>query len=295
MIIDGGNAHFADTRRREARAARARPPLRRHGRLRRRGGRAERPEHHAGRLAGVVRGARPDAGGHRRQGRTATPCCTHVGPDGAGHFVKMVHNGIEYADMQLIAEAYDLLRARRRHAARRDRRGLPHLEPGPAGLVPDRDHRRGARPHRRRDRASRSSTSCSTRPSRRAPAAGPCRPRSTSACRSSGIAEAVFARSLSGHAALREAARRPARAGAALDGADARPSPTTSSRRCTRRRSSRTRRASTRSRPAAPSTAGTSTSARWRRSGGAAASSGPRFLDRIRAAYDGRPATCRPC
>ena len=41
-----------------------------------------------------------------------TPCCTHVGPDGAGHFVKMVHNGIEYADMQLIAEAYDLLRHR---------------------------------------------------------------------------------------------------------------------------------------------------------------------------------------
>jgi 6-phosphogluconate dehydrogenase len=40
-----------------------------------------------------------------------TPCCVHVGPDGAGHFVKMVHNGIEYADMQLIAEAYDLLRA----------------------------------------------------------------------------------------------------------------------------------------------------------------------------------------
>jgi 6-phosphogluconate dehydrogenase len=40
------------------------------------------------------------------------PCCVHVGPDGAGHFVKMVHNGIEYADMQLIAEAYDLLRQR---------------------------------------------------------------------------------------------------------------------------------------------------------------------------------------
>ncbi|MDN5559439.1 MAG: NADP-dependent phosphogluconate dehydrogenase [Ruaniaceae bacterium] len=38
------------------------------------------------------------------------PCCAHIGPDGAGHFVKMVHNGIEYADMQLIAEAYDLLR-----------------------------------------------------------------------------------------------------------------------------------------------------------------------------------------
>ncbi len=38
------------------------------------------------------------------------PCVTHVGPDGAGHYVKMVHNGIEYGDMQLIAEAYDMLR-----------------------------------------------------------------------------------------------------------------------------------------------------------------------------------------
>lgn len=38
------------------------------------------------------------------------PCVTHIGSDGAGHFVKMIHNGIEYADMQLIAEAYDLLR-----------------------------------------------------------------------------------------------------------------------------------------------------------------------------------------
>src|SRR5215210_2654912 len=38
------------------------------------------------------------------------PCVTYVGPGGAGHFVKMVHNGIEYGDMQLIAEAYDLMR-----------------------------------------------------------------------------------------------------------------------------------------------------------------------------------------
>jgi 6-phosphogluconate dehydrogenase len=37
-------------------------------------------------------------------------CVTHVGPDGAGHFVKMVHNGIEYGDMQLIAEAYEVMR-----------------------------------------------------------------------------------------------------------------------------------------------------------------------------------------
>jgi 6-phosphogluconate dehydrogenase len=38
------------------------------------------------------------------------PCCTYIGPDGAGHFVKMVHNGIEYADIQLIAESYDFMR-----------------------------------------------------------------------------------------------------------------------------------------------------------------------------------------
>ena len=38
------------------------------------------------------------------------PCVTHVGTDGAGHFVKMVHNGIEYGDMELIAEAYEMLR-----------------------------------------------------------------------------------------------------------------------------------------------------------------------------------------
>jgi 6-phosphogluconate dehydrogenase len=40
------------------------------------------------------------------------PCCAYMGPKGAGHFVKMVHNGIEYADMQLIAEAYTFLRER---------------------------------------------------------------------------------------------------------------------------------------------------------------------------------------
>ena len=40
----------------------------------------------------------------------AGPCVTHIGPGGAGHYVKMVHNGIEYGDMQLIAETYDIMR-----------------------------------------------------------------------------------------------------------------------------------------------------------------------------------------
>src|SRR5205814_8268466 len=38
------------------------------------------------------------------------PCITYIGSKGSGHFVKMVHNGIEYGDMELIAEAYDLLK-----------------------------------------------------------------------------------------------------------------------------------------------------------------------------------------
>ena len=96
----------------------------------------------------------------------------------------MVHNGIEYADMQLIAESYDLLR----HGAGLDvaeiAQGLRRLEPRRPRVVPDRDHREGARARRRGDRASRSSTSSSTRPSRRAPAAGPARTRSSSASRS---------------------------------------------------------------------------------------------------------------
>ncbi len=46
--------------------------------------------------------------GHPVEG--GVPCCTYIGPNGAGHYVKMVHNGIEYGDMQMICEAYDLMR-----------------------------------------------------------------------------------------------------------------------------------------------------------------------------------------
>ncbi|GAB7051842.1 NADP-dependent phosphogluconate dehydrogenase [Catenuloplanes indicus] len=109
MIIDGGNANVAETIRREE-------ALREkglhfvgagisggeegalHGPSIMPGGSAEAYAEIGPILEGIA--ARVD-------GR---PCCTHVGPDGAGHFVKTVHNGIEYADMQLIAEAYDLLR-----------------------------------------------------------------------------------------------------------------------------------------------------------------------------------------
>ncbi|MFG3281678.1 NADP-dependent phosphogluconate dehydrogenase [Streptomyces sp. NPDC048111] len=110
VIIDGGNAHFEDTRRRE-RELRERgihfvgvgisggEEGALHGPSIMPGGSAESYES-LGPLLERIAAKAPDG----------APCVTHVGPDAAGHFVKMVHNGIEYADMQLIAEAYHLLR-----------------------------------------------------------------------------------------------------------------------------------------------------------------------------------------
>ncbi|RIK15682.1 MAG: phosphogluconate dehydrogenase (NADP(+)-dependent, decarboxylating) [Acidobacteria bacterium] len=110
IVVDGGNAHYQDTRRREQR-------LRAEG------------LHFVGAgisggEVGALEGPSIMPGGSREsyaalgpilESIAATvdgePCCAYMGPDGAGHFVKMVHNGIEYADMQFIAEAYDLLRA----------------------------------------------------------------------------------------------------------------------------------------------------------------------------------------
>ncbi|MEW1914724.1 NADP-dependent phosphogluconate dehydrogenase [Kitasatospora sp. NPDC085895] len=112
VLVDGGNAHFLDTRRRES-------ALRERG-LHFVGSGISGGEQGALEGPSIMPGGTEEA--YRLLGPLlediaaqvdGRPCCTHVGPDGAGHFVKMVHNGIEYADMQLIAEAYDLLR----HAA----------------------------------------------------------------------------------------------------------------------------------------------------------------------------------
>ncbi|MEV6694314.1 NADP-dependent phosphogluconate dehydrogenase [Micromonospora sp. NPDC051196] len=110
IIIDCGNAHFADTRRREE-------ALRAKG-LHFVGTGVSGGEEGALWGPSIMPGGSAES--YRKLGPIfekiaaqvdGEPCCRHVGPDGAGHFVKMVHNGIEYADMQLIAEAYDLLRA----------------------------------------------------------------------------------------------------------------------------------------------------------------------------------------
>ncbi|MCI1674290.1 NADP-dependent phosphogluconate dehydrogenase [Bifidobacterium tibiigranuli] len=117
IIVDGGNSYFMDTIRREKD-------------IRARG------FHYvgcgvSGGEEGALNGPSMMPGGTEESWQTlgpilksiaavaeGEPCVTHIGENGAGHFVKMVHNGIEYADMQLIAESYDLMR-----------RGLG-LEPG---------------------------------------------------------------------------------------------------------------------------------------------------------------------
>ena len=109
VVIDGGNSYFADTQRREL-AMRARGVRfvgmgvsggeegARYGPSLMPGGVRSAYEHLHSILEAIA--AKSESG----------PCVTYVGPDGAGHFVKMVHNGIEYGVMQLLAEAYDLLR-----------------------------------------------------------------------------------------------------------------------------------------------------------------------------------------
>lgn len=109
IIVDGGNALYTDTMRREKEVS-------------------EKGIHFVGAgisggEEGALKGPSIMPGGTKEAYATlgpiletiaavaeGEPCVTHIGSDGAGHFVKMIHNGIEYADMQLIAEAYDLLR-----------------------------------------------------------------------------------------------------------------------------------------------------------------------------------------
>ena len=110
ILIDGGNSHFLDTERRcDALAGEGFHFVG----MGVSGGEEGRPvgaEHHARRPAGGLGGPGPLPARHRRQGPGWRPLRGATSARGAGHYVKMVHNGIEYGDMQLIAEIYDLLR-----------------------------------------------------------------------------------------------------------------------------------------------------------------------------------------
>src|SRR3984957_2029031 len=110
ILIDGGNSHFPDSTRRTQQ-------LKAKG-LQFIGTGVSGGEEGALKGPSIMPGGDPAAWPHVKpifQAIAAkvddgTPCCDWVGPEGAGHFVKMVHNGIEYGDMQLICEAYFLLR-----------------------------------------------------------------------------------------------------------------------------------------------------------------------------------------
>jgi 6-phosphogluconate dehydrogenase len=109
ILIDGGNTYFKDTQRRNKELA-------------------EKGIHFigtgvSGGEEGALKGPSIMPGGQKEAYElvrpiledisakvNGEPCCTYIGPDGAGHYVKMVHNGIEYGDMQLISEAYFLLK-----------------------------------------------------------------------------------------------------------------------------------------------------------------------------------------
>ena len=87
------------------------------------------------------------------------PCVAYMGAGSAGHFVKMVHNGIEYGLMQLIAETYDFMKRVLGHERRGDDRGtFAEWNDGGAKFVSDRDHRDGAWQREMRKPVSRSST-----------------------------------------------------------------------------------------------------------------------------------------
>ncbi len=110
IVIDGGNSHFEDTIRRTT-------YLESKGFLFIGTG-VSGGEEGALRGPSIMPGGSPDAWPHVKpifqsiaaKVEDGTPCCDWVGSDGAGHFVKMVHNGIEYGDMQLICEAYQMMR-----------------------------------------------------------------------------------------------------------------------------------------------------------------------------------------
>lgn len=109
MVIDGGNSWYKDTQRRAARYAEAGLHFFGVGVSGGEEGARNGPSLMVGGDAGVYPAIQPVF--EAIAAKTASGACVaQVGPDGAGHFVKMVHNGIEYADMQFIAEAYHILK-----------------------------------------------------------------------------------------------------------------------------------------------------------------------------------------
>jgi len=110
IVIDGGNSYYEDTKRRNEKLAESKVQFVGCGIS---GG-----EEGARNGPSIMPGGSPDSYDKispilesiAAKDKNGKACCTHIGEGGAGHFVKMIHNGIEYAEMQLLAEAYDLMK-----------------------------------------------------------------------------------------------------------------------------------------------------------------------------------------
>jgi 6-phosphogluconate dehydrogenase len=109
IIIDGGNSLFRDTERRESALADVGLQFIGMGVSGGEEGALHGPSIMPGGPAEAYGAIEAIVTAIAARAPDGTPCVSHLGPRGAGHYVKMVHNGIEYGDMQLIAEAYDLL------------------------------------------------------------------------------------------------------------------------------------------------------------------------------------------
>jgi 6-phosphogluconate dehydrogenase len=110
VVMDGGNAHYADTQRRMERLQAQGLHFLGTGVSGGEAGALSGPAVMPGGSADAYALVRPFLEAIAARDKDGNPCCAHVGAGGAGHFVKMVHNGVEYAEMQLIAEAYHILR-----------------------------------------------------------------------------------------------------------------------------------------------------------------------------------------
>ncbi|WP_404291156.1 NADP-dependent phosphogluconate dehydrogenase [Glutamicibacter arilaitensis] len=110
IVIDAGNSHYTDTRRREAALTEKGLHFVGVGVSGGEEGALLGPSIMPGGSAQSYKALGPMLEKISAKADDGTPCCAWISTDGAGHFVKMVHNGIEYADMQVIGEAYDLMR-----------------------------------------------------------------------------------------------------------------------------------------------------------------------------------------
>ena len=215
------------------------------------------------------------------------PCCAYIGPQGAGHYVKMVHNGIEYADMQLIAEAYDLMKSVYGLDASAIADIFQTWKQGDldsylieitAAVLRKTDSSGKPLVDVILDEAEQKGTG-RWRPS----------PRSNSACRSPRLPKrstrAAFRRN--GRCGRRWTRRRRIRRISRVSPKRRRSTP--SATRSTPPRSSPTPRASSRCQWPRSNSIGTSSSASWRQFGAGGCIIRARFLDRIKEAYDRNP------